>query len=138
MSNIISTNQAPAAKPVPNSMVLKDYHRILLEAPEYNVPVSGYGNRTRLAPALLEVSSPLIACCTTDTPANIDVVIVRNGTEFPVVRNYSVIPEETLFIPLNGTMLLSGESLMVKASEDDRVSVTISATVGQAEEDNVQ
>lgn len=138
MTTTITTDLAPAAKPIPASMTLTTYYRVLLETPQYNIPVQGFGQSRRIAPGLIEVSSPLIVCCKTDQPARIDVMVWRaGGIQTQLVRDFEVVPQDTTLIPLNGLMLLSGDRLVAKASTDDRLDVTISATVGQAEEDQL-
>lgn len=139
MATIIVTDQAPAAKPVSESMEVRDFWQTLLETPQYNVPVVGFGTTRRLAPGLTEIASPLIVTCVSDEPAVLDVRILRGDfSEAWLVRQLDILPYDMTLVPLNGTMLLTGDRLQVKANGNNLIDVTISATVGQAEEDDIQ
>lgn len=138
MAQIIVTDQAPAAKPISNSMEVRDFWQTLLEAPQYEVPVVGIGSARRLAPGLVEIASPLIVTCVTDQPSVLSVRILRGDfSEAWLVRQLDILPNDMTVVPLNGTMLLTGDRLQVKANANNLVDATISATVGQAEEDDV-
>lgn len=133
----ITTELAPAAKPIPKSLELTTDWQIMLECPQYDVPESGFGNQRRIAPAVIEISSPIIAACIGENSTYIDIRIVREGgVEVTILNNRFVPANDPLLVPMNGTMLLSGDTLEIKASDAGRVHATISATVGQAEEDS--
>ena len=126
------------AKPLAESIRVGDTWSTLLEAPAYDIPVIGLNADRRVAPALIEIASPLIVSCTSQPDAILDVRIQRsNNQEVTLVRDVQILSGTPTFIPLNGTMLLSGDKLQVKANLANELDVTISATVGQAEEDDV-
>lgn len=138
MAITIKTSQAPAAKPVPASVRIGTDWTTLLEVPEYDIPVIGLGADRRIAPALIEIASPLIAACISQPDALLDIRIQRaNFQEVTLAVQTQVFLGDPKLVPLNGTMLTSGDKLQVKANLADEVDVTISATVGQAEEDDV-
>lgn len=138
MATTITTNQAPAAKPLAQSITATTNWVTMLEAPEYDIPVVSLGSDRRIAPALVEIASPVIACCRAAQSVVLDVRIQRaDNSEAFLARGVQVVPGETTFIPLNGTMLTTGDRLQAKADLADEADLTISATVGQAEEDDV-
>jgi hypothetical protein len=61
---------------------------------------------------------------------------VENDT-FWIVRNLQVPGFDTIPLPLNGQFFKSGDLLEIKADTNLSVDVTLSFTLGQAEEDDV-
>lgn len=77
----IVTDQAPSAKPVSVSVDITTEWQTMIDVPDYDVPVVGFGSARRIAPGVAEISSPLLVVnYDTDSPTfneNIDVRIVR-------------------------------------------------------------
>lgn len=73
----IFTEQAPSAKPVSRSLVVTDQWQTIVDAPEYDVPVVGFGTARRIAPGVAEISSPLLVNNTGSQSANVSVRLVR-------------------------------------------------------------
>lgn len=73
----IVTEQAPSAKPVAVSLEVTDSWQMIIDAPEYDVPVVGFGTARRIAPGVAEVSSPLLATNTSLTTTLLSVRVFR-------------------------------------------------------------
>lgn len=73
----IRTEQAPSAKPVAVSLDVTDEWQMIIDAPEYDVPVVGFGTARRIAPGVAEVSSPLLVTNLTGTVAAVSVRVFR-------------------------------------------------------------
>lgn len=56
----ITTEQAPSAKPISVSLDVTTDWQTLIEVPDYDVPVVGFGSSRRIAPGVSEISSPLL------------------------------------------------------------------------------
>jgi hypothetical protein len=231
----IITDQAPSAKPISISVKVTDEWQTIIDAPDYDVPVVGFGTTRRIAPGASEISSPLIVANIVSETSNIsvriikaeryitaaqdeinyndiglngtfsggvghavsDVITLDNGatvtvdavssgevTEFTITTVGSRVPRDgngesilnqllssgtgdnfiltvrennydttdgiftlantypvelrdSMFIPLNGQFLLTGDRLQIKASANDQLIATISFTEGQSEEDDI-
>jgi len=87
----IVTEQAPSAKPISISLDVTTEWQTLIEVPDYDVPVVGFGSSRRVAPGVGEISSPLsVINYDVDNPtvrANIDVRIVRGLRPLVVGQN---------------------------------------------------
>lgn len=55
----IVTEQAPSAKPISISVDVTTDWQTLIDVPDYDVPVVGFGSSRRVAPGIAEISSPL-------------------------------------------------------------------------------
>lgn len=77
----IVTEQAPSAKPISVCVNATSDWQTMIEVPDYDVPVVGFGSSRRIAPGVGEISSPLsVVNYDTDNPtvsARIDLRIVR-------------------------------------------------------------
>lgn len=73
----IRTEQAPSAKPVAASLVLNADWQMIIDAPEYDVPVVGFGTARRIAPGVAEISSPLMVTNLTTTTASVSCRVFR-------------------------------------------------------------
>lgn len=73
----IVTEQAPSAKPVSVSLKVTDQWTTIIDAPDYNVPVVGFGTTRRIAPGVAEISSPLMISNLHTQSSNIFVRIIR-------------------------------------------------------------
>lgn len=74
----IVTEQSPSAKPVPVSAKVTDQWTTIIDVPDYDVPVVGFGTTRRIAPGVGEISSPLLISNVSNTSQNISVRIVRS------------------------------------------------------------
>lgn len=146
MSNtaIITTTQAPDAKPVARSFTLTTNWKTMISVPKYEVPELVFGGSTTVEPGVGEVISPLILCNFTANTVSVDVRTHREfiegvyvNNEFWIVRNMQIPSYDTIPLPLNGQFFGSGDLLEIKASADDAVDATLSFTLGQSEKDDV-
>jgi len=146
MSNtaIITTTQAPDAKPVARSFTLTTNWKTMISVPKYEVPELVFGGSTTVEPGVGEVISPLILCNFTANTVSVDVRTHREfsegvyvNDEFWIVRNMQIPAYDTIPLPLNGQFFGSGDLLEIKASADDAVDATLSFTLGQSEKDDV-
>jgi hypothetical protein len=146
MSNtaIITTTQAPDAKPVARSFTLTTNWQTMISVPKYEVPELVFGGSTTVEPGVGEVISPLILCNFTANTVSVDVRTHREfsegvyvNNEFWIVRNMQIPSYDTIPLPLNGQFFASGDLLEIKASENDAVDATLSFTLGQSEKDDV-
>jgi hypothetical protein len=135
----ITTSQSPDAKPVAKSFTLTTNWQTMIEVPNYEVPELVFGGSTTVEPGVGEVISPLMICNFTANTVAVDVRTYRyveNDTFF-IVRNLQVPGFDTIPLPLNGQFFKSGDLLEIKADTNLSVDVTLSFTLGQAEEDDV-
>ena len=146
MSNtaIITTTQAPDAKPVARSFTLTTNWKTMISVPKYEVPELVFGGSTTVEPGVGEVISPLILCNFTANTVSVDVRTHREfsegvyvNDEFWIVRNMQIPAYDTIPLPLNGQFFGSGDLLEIKASVNDAVDATLSFTLGQSEKDDV-
>ena len=144
---VITTNQAPAAKPVAANLLLTTTYQTLVEAPIYIVPRLGFNVDTVNARGVVEFSSPLIVTNISTSTQTFSVRITRTTTSttstFAIANAIVVEPNDVLPFPLNGQFLIrdtldtAGDKLEVLASANNAIVVTISYTEGQAEDDDV-
>ena len=136
---IIQTTQAPDAKPVAVSRNLTTSWLSIVETPSYQVPEESFGGGTIIVPGVSEIISPLIVCNKGVATASFSVRAYRYelDTEFIIANSIPVAPNDVLTVPLNGQFFLTGDRLEVQASANNVLDITISYTVGQAEQDDV-
>lgn len=136
---IIQTSQAPDAKPVGLSRSATTDWEIIITAPKYEVPQQTFGGGTDIVPGVAEVITPLLASNYSSNTATISVRVFREeaNTYFSIANEIPVPANDMLPIPLNGQFIYSGDTLEVQASANSVIDITISYTVGQAEEDDV-
>lgn len=142
MSNteIIETSQAPDAKPVGLSKTLETTWITLIEVPSYEVPQQSFGGGTDIVPGVAEIISPMLVCNKSNASTEqISIRIYRADTDTTfIIANEMPIPQNDIMaIPLNGQFIYTGDILEAKASDIDVLDITMSYTVGQAEEDDV-
>jgi hypothetical protein len=140
MSTIITTSQAPDAKPIGLSRTLTDDWVSLIEVPRYEVPTQSFAGGTDVVPGVAEIISPmLVANITPSTTGKISIRIYRESVDaYFILANELPIPTHDLIaIPLNGQFVYTGDILEVKANANNVITITISYTLGQAEEDDV-
>ena len=140
---IITTSQAPDAKPVVANVMVTTTEKVLISVPQYEVPELVFGGSTVIEDGVGEVISPLMLCNVTEATAIIDVRVERwlgNGfgaTSFYFVRQLQVPSYETIAVPLNGQFFKSGDELRISSNTNFAVNATISFTLGQSEENDV-
>ena len=136
---IITTSQAPDAKPVGMSRTLTSDWQTVIEVPSFEVPRESFGGGTDVVPGVAEIISPMLICNTTGLTETISIRIFRDSsnTNFLIANELPVPSNDILPIPLNGQFVYTGDLLEVKASSNNAVDITLSYTVGQAEENDV-
>jgi hypothetical protein len=138
MTTII-TSQAPDAKPIAVSRELTAQWDIIVEVPNFEVPEESFGGGRIIVPGVAEIISPLLVSNLTDTTSKLSARIYRQETETTfLIANEIMIPgRDVVAIPLNGQFILTGDRLEVKALDVNQLNVTLSYTIGQAEQDDV-
>lgn len=136
---VIVTTQAPDALPVGKNLELSTNWQELINVPKFEVPELVFGGSTTIEPGIGEVISPLIVSNKTANTVTLDVKAYRfvENLEFYLVRNLRVPAYDTIPIPLNGQFFASGDTLEAKAGADLSLDATLSFTLGQAEEYDV-
>lgn len=74
----IVTEQAPSAKPISSSLVLTTSWQTIINVPEYDIPVVGFGQSRRIAPGVAEVSGPMLISNTNSSTARVGIRVIRN------------------------------------------------------------
>lgn len=136
---IIRTSQAPDAKPIGLSRTLTNDWETIIEVPSYEIPEESFGGGSVVVPGVAELISPMLICNKTANTESMSIRIYRLETDtFFLITNDLPIPSNDIVsIPLNGQFVYSGDLLQVKGSENDSLDITMSFTIGQAEEDDV-
>ena len=136
---VIVTTQAPDALPIGKNIVLSTNWQELITVPEFRVPELVFGGSETIEPGIGEVISPLIVANKTANTVYLDVQTYRfeQNDNFYLIRNMPVPAYDTIPIPLNGQFFASGDTLEAKASENLALDATLSYTLGQAEEYDV-
>jgi hypothetical protein len=138
-TEIIQTSQAPDAKPVGVSKTASTDWEVIVSAPQYEVPQQTFGGGTDIVPGVAEIISPMLVTNTTANTETISLRIYResSNTHFFVTNQLPIPINDIVAIPLNGQFIYSGDTLEVQSSANSSIDVTLSYTVGQAEEDDV-
>lgn len=134
------TSQAPDAKPIGVTKSISNAGwTILIEVPEYEIPEETFGGGTITVPGVAEIISPLLITNTTAASATVDIRIYRysDTTNYLIASELPIPAYDILPMPLNGQFIASGDRLEVTSSTASGINVTISYTVGQAEQDDV-
>lgn len=136
--SVVVTTQAPSAKPISVFIPVPSSYTNLITVDEYEIPVTGFAANTRIAPGVAEVTSPVTVANTTGTTETFDLRILRDNTEIKISNQFPVEPNEIMFVPLNGHFFLSetSDTLQIRASTGGALTVMLSFTQGQAEEDD--
>jgi hypothetical protein len=136
---IIQTSQAPDAKPVAISKRLSSSWEEIISVPSYEVPEESFGGGTIVVPGVAEIISPMLVSNITSSTASISIRVFRNeaNTHFFIANDFPIAGNDVTPIPLNGQFILTGDILEVQASIVDALDITLSYTVGQAEQDDV-
>jgi hypothetical protein len=136
----IITSQAPDAKPIGISKAISNAEwTTLIEVPQYEIPEETFGGGTIVVPGVAEIISPLLISNTTASSATVDIRIYRNSdtTDYTIATQLPIPAYDILPLPLNGQFISSGDKLEITSSSASGIVVTISYTVGQAEQDDV-
>lgn len=140
---IINTSQAPDAKPVVANLTLTIDWQTAVTVPKYEVPELIFGGNVVQVPGVAEIISPLIITNRTITTERVSVRVFRFDEETETGQHYFIANEvavpayDVLAFPLNGQFFYPGDLLEVKCSANNAFDVTLSYTVGQAEQDDV-
>jgi len=135
---VIVTEQAPSAKPISVMTSVADTYQNIITVDSYEIPVRGFAAETRVAPGVVEVTSPVTVSNTTETNETFTLQVIRDNTPFIVANQIPVESNEIVYIPLNGHFFRSqtDDKLQIKASTGGSLTVLLSFTQGQAEEDS--
>lgn len=136
---IVVTSQAPDALPIGKNVQLTTNWTDIIDVPKFEVPELVFGGSTTIEPGVGEVISPFIVTNTTANTVYLDIDTYRfaQNQNYYIIRNMPVPAYETIPIPLNGQFLASGDLLRAKTTVDYALDVTISYTIGQSEEYDV-
>lgn len=134
---VIVTEQAPSAKPISVVQSLADTFSNFITVDSYEIPVIGFAAESRVAPGIVEITSPLTVSNTSEQTAAFTVRMQRGNSDFIIANEIPVEPNEIVYIPLNGQFFLSDndDKLQVRASVGGVLTGFLSFTQGQAEED---
>jgi len=139
MTTII-TSQAPDAKPVGVSKSITNLGwTILIEVPNYEIPEETFGGGTITVPGVAEIISPLLISNVSAASIEVDIRIYRSEdtTNYLLATQLPIPPFDILPLPLNGQFIATGDRLEITCDAASGINVTISYTVGQAEQDDV-
>lgn len=136
---IIDTSQAPDAKPIGTSLSLTSDWEPIIEVPQFRVPQESFGGGIVIVNGVAEIISPLLISNKTSTTESISVRVFResSNTHFSIANEIPIPSNDIIPLPLNGQFIFAGDILEVKAGSNNSIDLTISYTVGQAEEDDV-
>jgi hypothetical protein len=142
----IITSQAPDAKPIGISKSISNAgYTILIEVPEYEIPEESFGGGTITVPGVAEIISPLLISNISAASITVDIRIYReldsngdpDGTNYLIASQLPIPAYDILPLPLNGQFIATGDRLEITSDAASGINVTISYTVGQAEQDDV-
>lgn len=136
---IIQTSQAPDAKPIGLSLTLTTAWQEVIDVPSYEVPEESFGGGTSVVPGVAEIISPMLICNKANSTRNFNLRVYRasSNTHFTIASQVPVGAYDTIFFPLNGQFIYTGDILEISASTNNDLDMTLSYTVGQAEQDDV-
>lgn len=136
---IITTSQAPDAKPVGLSVTLTEDWESIIEVPSYSVPELVFGGTNVTVPGVAEIITPLLIANRDIETVYVSVRIHRDSsnTTFWLANEVAVPAFDVLPYPMNGQFIYTGDRLEIKATSNSTVDATISYTLGQAEQDDV-
>lgn len=137
--SIVTTSQAPDAKPIGLSVTLTTNWDTIIDVPSFEVPELVFGGDTVVVPGVAEIISPMIITNIDVQTVDVSVRIYRasSNTSFIIANELPIPAYDVLPLPLNGQFIYTGDTVDVKASMNGAVNVTISYTIGQAEQDDV-
>ena len=141
----VRTSQSPDAKPVAVNKTLTTNFIEIISVPEFEVPELVFGGSFIVAPGVAEVISPLMISNKTANTVYVDLQIYRLydystdpftsvASTFSLATNIPIPGYDTMPFPLNGQFFYNGDLLEAKADTNDAIDITLSFTLGQAEE----
>jgi len=132
---VITTEQAPSAKPEAVSIQLNTNWTTIIDTPVYDVPVVGFGSTRRVAPGVTEPSSPILVTNVGGTAAaTVDVQIIK--AERPLDAGQTEVEYAGLFNPginydIGNVVILTNSATVTIDNVDGNGSVTeFSVTTG--------
>lgn len=120
----IVTEQAPSAKPVSVSAKLTTDWQTIIEVPDYDVPVVGFGTQRRIAPGVAEISSSMLTSNTSTQSAGLFIRIIkalRPLISSQTQGNFSVFSGGIGHINGNSVTLSNGAEITVDDVDGDGV-----------------
>lgn len=138
MTTII-TSQAPDAKPIGVSKSISTSWVELISTPNYQIPEETFGGGTIVVPGVAEIISPLLISNISASSISVNIRIYRqiDSTNYLIASQLPIPAYDILPLPLNGQFISTGDRLEIQSSASSGINVTISYTVGQAEQDDV-
>lgn len=141
----VRTSQSPDAKPIAVNKTLTTNFISIISVPEFEVPELVFGGSFVASPGVAEVISPLMISNKTANTVYVDLQIYRLydysadpatlvESTFSLATNIPIPGYDTLPFPLNGQFFYNGDLLQARADAADSIDVTLSFTIGQAEE----
>lgn len=136
---VISTSQAPDAKPVAVSMELTTEWQDVITVPRYEIPEETFGGGVIEVPAVAELITPMIVCNKVANTASISIRVFREdaNTSFMLANEVPIVINNLITVPLNGQFVYDGDILQAKSDSNNSIDITLSYTVGQAEQDTL-
>lgn len=134
------TSQAPDAKPIGVSKSITNAGwTTLINVPNYQIPEETFGGGTIIVPGVAEIISPLLISNISASSITVDIRIYRESdtTNYLLATQLPIPAFDILPLPLNGQFIASGDRLEITSDAATGINVTISYTVGQAEQDDV-
>jgi hypothetical protein len=140
------TSQAPDARPIGVSKSITNLGwTVLINAPNYQIPEETFGGGTIIVPGVAEIISPLLISNISAASITVDIRIYReldsdgevDGTNYLIASQLPIPAFDILPLPLNGQFIATGDRLEIISDAASGINVTISYTVGQAEQDDV-
>ena len=138
MTEIITTSQAPDAKPVGLSVALTQTWDPIIEVPSYSVPELVFGGTNVTVPGVAEIITPIIIANRDTITVDVSIRIYRasSNTTFWLANEIPIQKFDVLSFPMNGQFVYTGDILQMKATTTNTVDATVSYTLGQAETDD--
>lgn len=134
------TSQAPDAKPIGVSKSITNAGwTVLIETPNYQIPEETFGGGTIVVPGVAEIISPLLISNISASSITVDIRIYRESdtTNYLIATQLPIPAYDILPLPLNGQFIATGDRLEITSDAASGINATISYTVGQAEQDDV-
>ena len=103
------------------------------------IPELVFGGTNVTVPGVGEIITPLIITNRDIVTVDVSVRIYRasSNSVFYLANEIPIPSFDVLSFPMNGQFIYTGDILEMKATSNNSVDVTISYTVGQAEQDDV-
>lgn len=123
----ITTEQAPSAKPISSSLELTTEWQTIIDVPDFDVPVVGFGIVRRIAPGIVEISSPiLISNYSTTTQSNVDIRIIKADRPLVTSQTETDFEEWT-----SGSGYVDGEVITLTNGAEVQVNANVSGEISE-------